>query len=108
METILPVRRFRRRIRLSLTAIRTNHVELFELLVRLEESVLHHVFSVFAVLRNVLRYAKYLALVLADQLIVGRDITAADPFNKGYVRMRLEFTCYGLDGRHGGWLRKSL
>jgi hypothetical protein len=56
----------------------------------------------------VLRNAEDLALVLADQRIVGRYIPFADPFDQGYVGMRLEFTCNRLDGRHGGWMREFL
>ncbi len=82
-------------------------LKLLELFVRLQEGVLHDVLGILAILRDVLGDAKELALVLADQQIVGRDISAAHPFDQGYVWMRLEFSCNRLDGRHGGWLRKS-
>src|SRR5580692_2605683 len=81
-------------------------LKLVKLFVGLEERVLHHVFSVFAILRNVLRNAKNLAIVLADELVISRQIPAANPFDQGYVGMLLVL-CYGLDGRHARWLRNS-
>jgi hypothetical protein len=68
-------------------------LKLFELLVRLQERILHHVFSIFAILRDVLSDAKYLALILAHQCVVGRDVPGAHPFNQGYVGMLLVFSC---------------
>ncbi len=73
-------------------------LKLIELLVRLQERVLHDVFSVFAVLRDVLRNPEDLPVVLADELVVRRDIAGADPFNKGYVGMRLVFVLQSI-----GW-----
>ena len=81
-------------------------MKLLKLFVRLQERVLHNVFGILAILRDVLGDAKELALVLADQRIVGRDIAVAHPCDQGYVWMRLELSCYRLDGRHGRWLRK--
>ena len=49
-------------------------LKLIELFIRLQKRVLHHVFGVFAVLRDVLRNPEDLPLVLADQRVVGRDI----------------------------------
>jgi hypothetical protein len=67
---------------------------------------LHDVFCILAILGDVLGYAKELALVLADQRIVGRHIAFAHPCHQGYVWMRLELSCNRLDGWHGYWLQK--
>ena len=83
-------------------------LKLIELFVRLEERVLHHVFGIFAVLRDVLRNPEDLPLILADQRIVSRDITSAYPLDQGYVGVLLVFSCNRLDGRHGSWMRNSL
>jgi len=56
-------------------------------------------------LRNVLRNPEDLALVLAHECIVGRDIPGADPFNQGHVRMLLVFAFNLLDGCHGDWMQ---
>ena len=81
-------------------------LELVDLFVRLEERILHDIFSVFTVLRDMLRNPEDLPVVLADQRIVGRNIAAAHPVDQGYVGMRFEFSCNRLDGRHESWLRK--
>jgi len=69
-------------MRLSLTAMRTSHVENLEfpwnwssLLVGLEECILRNVFGVFTVLCNMLRDPEDLALVLTDQLLKCCGIT---------------------------------
>ena len=85
----------------------SNSLKLIELLVRLQKRVLHDIFGVFAVLRDVLRDTEELPLIFADQRVECRNITSANPFNKGYVGMLLVFSCNRLDGRHGGWLRNS-
>jgi hypothetical protein len=54
----------------------------------------------------VLRDPEYLAIVLANEFIVRRDVTLADPVYQGHIRMLLVFACYWLDGRHWGWLRE--
>jgi hypothetical protein len=81
-------------------------LKLIELLVRLQKRVLHYVFGIFAVLRNVLRNPEDLPLVFVNEFVVRRDISAADPLNQGHIGMLLVFACYRLDGRHGGWLRE--
>jgi hypothetical protein len=55
-----------------------------------------------------LRNPEDLTLILADKFVVGRDIPAPHPLYKGDVGMRLEFTCYRLDGRHGLRMREML
>jgi len=70
-------------------------LKLLKLFVRLQERVLHNVFGILAILRDVLGDAKELALVLADQRIVGRDIAVAHPCDQGYIWMRL--SCPAID-----------
>jgi hypothetical protein len=41
----------------------------------------------------VLRNPEDLAVVFADEFIVGRDIAAANPFDQGYVGMLLVLSC---------------
>jgi hypothetical protein len=62
-------------------------LELVELLVRLQERVLHHILGVFAVLNDVLRNAKNLAIVLLHQLLVRRYIAPPRPLHEQDVRM---------------------
>ena len=92
METVLDVLRLRRRIRLSLTAMRVSQVEnlelpwkLVELFVGFQKSVLRDVFGVFAVLGDVLGDAEDLPLVLADELSKGAGVAGAGALDKGNV-----------------------
>jgi hypothetical protein len=62
---------------------------LIELLIRLQERILHYVFGVFAVLRNVLRNPEDLPLVLAHQRVVRRHIAGADLCYQRHVGMLL-------------------
>jgi hypothetical protein len=73
-------------------------LKLVELFVRLQESVLHHVFGVFAVLRNVLRNPEDLPLVLADKRVIRGHIAGADLGYQGHIGMLLVLTRYWLDG----------
>jgi hypothetical protein len=59
-------------------------------------------------LRNVLRNPEDLALVLAYQSVVGRDVACAYLFNQGNVRVLFDLAFNRLDGRHLSWLRKIL
>ncbi len=73
-------------------------LKLVELLVCLEKRVLHDVFGVFAVLRDVLRDPEDLPLVLADQGVVGSDIAAANSCDQRHVGMLLVWCRNWLDG----------
>src|SRR6185312_2909114 len=74
-------------------------LELIQLLVSLEESVLCNVFGIFTVLSNVLRYAEDLALVLPDQLLESGRVPLFRALNKSYVGVNF-LRCWGLDDGH--------
>ena len=106
MLTVLLVLRLRNRIRLSLTAIRTSQVENFEFpwnwssfsyAFRKASCVMSSASSRF--LRNVLRYAKDLAIVLTHQLLKGRSIALFCARYERNVRVNL-FRNWRLDGWH--------
>jgi hypothetical protein len=59
-------------------------------------------------LRNVLRNPEDLAIVFADEFVVRRDVPGLNPLYEGNIGVRLVFVRYGLDGRHGSWLRGIL
>jgi hypothetical protein len=81
-------------------------LELVELLVCLEKCILRNVFSVFTVLRYVLRYAEDLALVLPDKLLEGGCVSIFGARNQRYVRMNF-FRYWRLDGRHAMKVSKT-
>jgi hypothetical protein len=74
-------------------------LELVELLVRLQEGVLHDVLSILAVLRDVLRNAKDLPVVLLYQRLEGVYIAAPGTLDERYVRMHLFGCAHWFDGR---------
>jgi len=78
-------------------------LKLIELLIGFEKRILHYVFGVFAVLRNVLRNPEELPLVLADQRVIGREIPGANPLYEGDIGVLF---ANWLDGRHGNRMRK--
>jgi hypothetical protein len=74
-------------------------LELLQLLVCLEEGILRNVFSVFTVLRYMLRYSKDLAFILPYQLLKGCCVSTFGALNQRYVWVDL-FRTWGLDGWH--------
>ena len=85
----------------------SNSFKLVELLVSLEERVLHYIFRVFAILRNVLRDPKDLPVIFTYQCVVRGHVARAHPFNKGDVGMLLVLSWNRSDVRMGVGCGKS-
>jgi hypothetical protein len=67
--------------------------------VSFQERVLHHIFRVFAILRNVLRDPKYVPIVPPNQFLKGTDVTALSGlYERQLVGNWLIY--FGLDGTH--------
>ena len=73
-------------------------LELVQLLVRLQEGVLHHVLGILAVLGDVLRNAKDLPVVLLHQGLKGVHIARPGLFDEQNVRMHLFGCAHCFDG----------
>jgi hypothetical protein len=74
-------------------------LELFQVGVGLEERILHHIFRVLAVLRDVLRNAKYVPVVTPDQFLERAYISALGGLNQRQL-IADRFTYIWLDGCH--------
>jgi hypothetical protein len=74
-------------------------LELAQILVRLEESVLNHVLSVFAILRDVLSDSEHVPVVAPDQLLERADVAATSSINQ-YCLCVSGVAYFGFDGFH--------
>jgi hypothetical protein len=75
-------------------------LKLSQVLIRLQERVLHNVFGILAILRDVLRNAENVAVVPLHQLLKRCNVSAAS----GIDQQRLFAGCFGyvlFDGFHG-------
>src|SRR5262249_5587083 len=73
--------------------------ELMQVAVGLQERILHHVFRVFAVLRDVLRDPEYVTVVPSNELFEGCDVTGLGSlYQRHLVAYRLLH--FWLDGTH--------
>src|SRR6202035_4593654 len=81
-------------------------LELIELLIRLQESVLGNILRVFTVLRDMLRNPEDLPVVLSNQLLERRDVPTASALNERNVGVNL-VRYWGLDGGHKERLREK-
>src|SRR5205085_2040947 len=74
-------------------------LELFQVPIRLQERILHHIFRIFAVLSYVLRNTENVPVVAFDQLFKGAVVAAFSRLNQcQFITDRLTYSW--LDGGH--------
>ena len=76
------------------------HLELRQILVRLQECVLHYVFRVFAVLRNVLRNPENVPVVTPNEFLERADIAGFRGINQYQLFGEWCRFVHLLDGSH--------